>query len=346
MDRSHDDTDAVGEPIDWLKAEAAACEAENELLRCEILQVEAQLDGLGGEPEKPSDALKRVAALELELASVEASLTMLRSSQPSSPTSELRMSEQARLEVVNTVEELEKAIAWEEQRREEEEGALEWDKLYLQDATTLYATLAARASSADDSFSPCTAGDAFVLRTQGLVHHLSRRTEALQRALIEFVDQLALGGPAGRAVEAREEHEREQEEGVPSSSPFKLGEWIRADPLLQGAGAAVAQRNGEKDDAEAGIVQLEKVRETRSFQVKKLLEVLLNRSVLCRSDPWLDTSPSSTSASGPDSAPEPDDGTGSYAPELVAFLVRAGIVVQHPVERAKVRLEDFAGLGL
>ena len=71
-------------------------------------------------------------------------------------------------------------------------------------------------------------------------------------------------------------------------------------------------------------------------------QVLLNRSVLLPSDPWLDTSPSSSPA--PVVAPSPNDGTGSYTPELVAFLVRAGIVVQHPVERHKVRLEDFVGL--
>ncbi|GAA5909850.1 hypothetical protein JCM8208_000970 [Rhodotorula glutinis] len=322
MSTSRNGVDLAAEPIDWLKAEAAACEAENELLRCEILQVEEQLERLPEEPQT-SDALKRVAALELELASVEASLMVLRSSKSSSPTSELRMNEQARFEVVNTVEELEKAVAWETVRKANEQGALDRDKLYLQDATTLYANLAARASSAADSFSPRTAGDALVLRTQGLVHHLSRRTEALERALVEFIDQLATASSS-------------------SSSRFDLGECIRADPTSRVPGGAAASTGGEK----GGVVAVGEPKvepETRAFQVKKLLEVLLNRSVLVPSDPWLDTSRSSAPA--PDSARARDQGAGSYPPELVAFLVRAGIAVQHPVERAKVRLEDFAGLG-
>ncbi|KPV77199.1 uncharacterized protein RHOBADRAFT_52140 [Rhodotorula graminis WP1] len=354
MTNSHGDADSPVEPVDWYKAEAAACEAENELLRCEILQVEEQLERLPEEPEESNDALKRVTALEFELASVEASLSVLRSSKTSSPTSELRMNEQARLEVVNTVDELEKTIAWETQRKEDEVDALDMDKIYLQDATTLYATLAARASTANDTFSPRAAGDILVLRTQGLVRHLSRRTEALQRALVEFVDQLALGGPAAPAAEALEEGEggaadssSEREGEIPtstSSSSFDLGEWIRADPAMRILGTAKAVTSGASDGAPAPD-EPERQPETRAFQVKKLLEVLLNRSVLVPSDPWLDTSPSLSAAPGPDSGSTRDDGTGSYPPELVAFLVRAGIAVQHPIERAKVRLEDFAGLG-
>lgn len=82
MDTSLNGVDAIAEPIDWHKAEAAACDAENELLRCEILQVrsspspspppsplapltplrlrqvEDQLERLPQGPEETSDALK------------------------------------------------------------------------------------------------------------------------------------------------------------------------------------------------------------------------------------------------------------------------------------------------
>jgi len=44
---------------------------------------------------------------------------------PAAPTSELRTNEQARLEVVNTIKELEKATLWETERKEDEEAALE-----------------------------------------------------------------------------------------------------------------------------------------------------------------------------------------------------------------------------
>ena len=68
-------------------------------------------------------------------------------------------------------------------------------------------------------------------------------------------------------------------------------------------------------------------------------QALMNRSLLCASDPWLATSPSSSSSAA-ESGPAAD----SYPPELVTFLVRAQVAVAHPTAEGKVRLVDFGGL--
>ncbi|TNY18392.1 Proteophosphoglycan ppg4 [Rhodotorula diobovata] len=266
-------------------AEMLACEAGNEQLRREIQEIDRQLQELGDPPEETNDALKRIAALERELASVEASLASLHAPVPPPASADLRKLEEARTQVVDTAEELEKAFAWETERKEDEEAALERDKSLFADATSLHAALSTRAAAAAASFSPRSTGDTLVLRAQGLVSHLSRRSQALRRALLGIAS-------------------------APSAAAFDLGTWLRSDPTLSSAATA----NGGASPTAAGGVRDRQ--ENRAFQLKKLLEALMNRSLL----------------------------SDSYPPELVTFLVRAQVAVAHPTAEGKVRLVDFGGL--
>ncbi|BGP37583.1 hypothetical protein JCM10449v2_001500 [Rhodotorula kratochvilovae] len=292
-------------------AEAAAIEAENAQLRREILE--------------------RLAALEAELASVEASLAVLRSHKPNAvlSRSELRVEEQARAEVASTVAELEKALEWETARKEEEEASVARDKLLLADAETLHAALSARSARVAAASSPRASGETLVLRTQGRIAHLSRRFKVLQSALVGFVDGVLADEEAdARFARGAEDEAEGKGEGprkrrrVKTTATFDLRTWIREDPLLL---AAAAEEEGEAEGEG----------ETRAFQLKKLIETLMNLSITRPSDPWLSTAPSGAGE---------EKGGRAFAPELVAFVLRAGIAHEHPREPGRVRLVDFAGV--
>ncbi|BGP45668.1 hypothetical protein JCM10450v2_001498 [Rhodotorula kratochvilovae] len=166
-------------------------------------------------------------------------------------------------------------------------------------------------------------------RTQGRIAHLSRRFKVLQSALVGFVDGVLADEEAdARFARGAEDEAEGKGEGprkrrrVKTTATFDLRTWIREDPLLL---AAAAEEEGEAEGEG----------ETRAFQLKKLIETLMNLSITRPSDPWLSTAPSGAGE---------EKGRRAFAPELVAFVLRAGIAHEHPREPGRVRLVDFAGV--
>ncbi|GAA6052444.1 hypothetical protein JCM3770_001116 [Rhodotorula araucariae] len=373
MEASPPSTDGAGHGAARV-AEAAAIEVQNAQLRDEILQVHKALEELEPLPEETDEGPRRLAALEAELARVEASLFVLHSHKPDGilSRSALCVEEQARAEVMGTVQELKKTLAWETARKEEEEALLARDEILLADAEALHTTLSGRAAAAVTAAAAATpraAGETLVLH--GRVAHLSRRFKVLQAALVGFVDgvladpradarfatppsgaQMATasdeeGGEGGQGDTRPRKRRRVVVQGSDAAA-FNLRTWIREDPLLSSSSDSAAGIEGKGEG------------ETRAFQLKKLIETLMNLSITRPGDPWLATLPSSAAAAaaaatassaseGDDAKTDADadaDATGRFpfAPELVAFVLRAGIAHEDPRTAGRIRLVDFAGV--
>ncbi|BGP18803.1 hypothetical protein JCM10213_003459 [Rhodosporidiobolus nylandii] len=293
-----------------LYGEAALVEAENERLRRRLEEIEKELEETPDPAVTVVDGSRRLAALESSLAYLESVLSVLRENTPlpdEDPLlhrSDFLVDEQAYVSVQKTVEELEKTLQWEEARKEEEERNMQRDGTLLADAELLNGLLTKRVHRARaDEQQPD--GEVLVLRAQARLAHLNSQFAKLQSAMVQFVDEkLVEEEPPDEAGEAhgceggREKKRRKVE-------IFDLHRYIHAD----GPGEAA---------------------EKRAFQLKKLIEHLMNRAVQSPLDPWVSLS---------SLTPPPPE-------ELVAFLLRARIARENPKDANKVRLVDFAAVSM
>ncbi|GJN88183.1 hypothetical protein Rhopal_001148-T1 [Rhodotorula paludigena] len=309
-----------------LQTEAHAIEAENDHLRKQILEIYAELEDVDPVLDEVDESLERTAALEKDLAEVEAKLAVLREgiTQPYShkQQSNFLVLETARHAVETTVDELQKAQAYEDAQREEEEQLLKRDAVLLEDAKKLNEILRRRVQRAEaDELQPD--GEVIVLRLQGRIAHLTRRFRILQSALIGFIDDV-LVDPASDAHFERHYSTGGEEDGATNGraqkkrrtitpAHFDLRTWLREDPS-----------DPDKDEEDAPT-------DSRAFQLKKLVETLMNRAVTMPDNPWLSLAASSTYQ------PRPPK-------ELIDFVLRAGIAREDPKDPTRLRLEDFAEL--
>ncbi|GAA6033323.1 hypothetical protein JCM8097_006692 [Rhodosporidiobolus ruineniae] len=210
--------------------------------------------------------------------------------------------ESARVDLVQTVLELEKALEWEERRRADEEAKLERDRTLSSDAETLYEILFRRVEQARADRSRPD-GEILVLRAQGRLDRLTSQFRRMQGALVQFIDDCVVGNEEDD-VEGETVGAAKRTKPSALVQAFDLRRWVRA----EGLGAPA---------------------EARAFELKKLIEVLMNRLI---------TSPVSPYVSLSSLTPSPPP------PELVSFLLRARIAKEHQKDADKVRLEDFASV--
>ncbi|BGP05587.1 hypothetical protein JCM10049v2_001393 [Rhodotorula toruloides] len=299
---------------DELETAAMACEADNEALRVEVLKVHAEIEGLEAEASQEADeALRRIRAMERELAQLEATLEVLRTDGSAtdrglSPRSPVVAEEQARENLAKTVAKLQTALRWEEERLEEEQIMLDRDKLYLRDAEALNTTLPARAAEASSAARRPT-GESLVNRAQTHYDSLLARFRLLQGGLVSFIDDVLADDASDALFDLTRSEALAKKGKKAAASSFDLREYLRSN-------------SGEAEDGES-----------RAFQLKKLIESLMNLSVTSSQDPYLPDEP-------------------AFPSELVAFLVRAGIAEEQVVDRTsgvngwsrRIRLRDFGGL--
>ncbi|GAA5974826.1 hypothetical protein JCM11641_008379 [Rhodosporidiobolus odoratus] len=283
--------------------EAALVAEENLKLREQLKELEDELEATPDPRTAAADGSKRLASLEQSLSSLEAILSVLREDASSATPdpilhrSELVAEEMAFNSIESTVEELERTLEWEGKRKEEEERKSERDKVYLADAEQLNTSLSKRVQQArQDEQQPD--GEVLVLRAQARLSALDEQFGVLQRALVQFVDEkLVEEEPEENAIEGQGKRKRLKIEA------FNLHRYIHA----------------------AGKEQAE----PRAFQLKKLIEHLMNMAVTSPLDPYLTLSSLD---------PEPPT-------ELVTFLLRSRIAREHLRDTGRVGLMDFAAIG-
>ncbi|BGO97341.1 Proteophosphoglycan ppg4 [Rhodotorula toruloides ATCC 204091] len=299
---------------DELEPAAVACEADNDRLRVEVLKVHAEIEGLEEEAGQEADeALRRIRAMERELAQLEATLEVLRADDSSEDRglphkSKVVAEELARENLAKTVAGLQTALNWEEERLEEEQIMLDRDKLYMRDAETLNTTLSARAAEAW-SAARRTTGESLVVRAQTHYDSLLARFRLLQGGLVSFIDEVLADDASDALFDPFRSEGLAKKGKKAAASSFDLRGYLRSN-------------SGEPEDGES-----------RAFQLKKLIESLMNLSVTSSQDPYLPDEP-------------------AFPPELVAFLVRAGLAEEEVVDGAsganglvrRIRLRDFGGL--
>ncbi|GEM09103.1 proteophosphoglycan ppg4 [Rhodotorula toruloides] len=237
---------------DELAAAAGACEADNNRLRVEVLRVHTEIEELDEDPSQEADeALRRIRAIEQELAHLEAILEVLRtdfSDAPRVPSkSVIVAAETARVNLEKTVDELQSALTWEEERREQEQIMLERDKLYLRDAETLNTTLSARATETSSASRQST-GESLVVRAHAHYDSLLARFRLLQGGLISFIDDVLADDASDTLLEPNRAIESAKKSKKGAASYFDLRSYLRSE-------------DGESDDGES-----------RAFQLKKLIE--------------------------------------------------------------------------
>ncbi|GAA5903197.1 hypothetical protein JCM6882_006991 [Rhodosporidiobolus microsporus] len=305
-----------------LDQEANVVEEENARLRERLLKVEEELEALP-DPEEEDDGGDKPTPLEQELAHLEAALMFLTDSpvSPSDPLltrSPLLADELAFLSMQTTVSELQTALAREEEKRAEEEGRVERDKVWVADAERLEGILEKRARGAREGEGRRD-GEVLVLRSQTRLARLTSQFKRLQGALIQFIDE--------RLVEAEmDEGEDDGDAGEDEGGVKKKRKRVRGDEVFNLHRYVQAEGPG-------------KPAEKRAFELKKLIEVLMNRAVSFSASPSSPSSPSSPWTSLSSLTPPPPD-------ELVRFLLRARIARENPRNGGEIRLEDFAeGLG-
>ncbi|BGP67941.1 hypothetical protein NBRC10513v2_001262 [Rhodotorula toruloides] len=263
---------------DELEPAAVACEADNDRLRVEVLKVHAEIEGLEEEAGQEADeALRRIRAMERELAQLEATLEVLRADDSSEDRglphkSKVVAEELARENLAKTVAGLQTALNWEEERLEEEQIMLD-----------------SRAQTHYDS--------------------LLARFRLLQGGLVSFIDEVLADDASDALFDPFRSEGLAKKGKKAAASSFDLRGYLRSN-------------SGEPEDGES-----------RAFQLKKLIESLMNLSVTSSQDPYLPDEP-------------------AFPPELVAFLVRAGLAEEEVVDGAsganglvrRIRLRDFGGL--
>ncbi|BGP29635.1 hypothetical protein JCM10296v2_001374 [Rhodotorula toruloides] len=251
--------------------------------------------------------------MERELAQLEATLEVLRadgsSEHPGLPHKlNIIAEEQARENLSKTVVELQTALAWEEERLEEEQIMLDRDKLYLRDAETLNTTLSARTAEASSAAHRPT-GESLVVHAQTHYDSLLARFRLLQGGLVSFIDEVLADDESDPLFDPIRSVALAKKSKKAAASSFDLRDYLRSD-------------SGDPEDGES-----------RAFQLKKLIEILMNLSVTWSQDPYLPNEP-------------------AFPSELVAFLVRAGIAEEEEADGAsganrlarRIRLRDFGGL--
>ncbi|GAA6003475.1 hypothetical protein JCM10207_000349 [Rhodosporidiobolus poonsookiae] len=291
-----------------LDDEAEQLEQSNGRLKERLRKLEDELEAMQDEDEAGmKDDDDDLDPIDYELALLESTFSILSAAKaqddPAFTQSTFVADEAAYTAMVQTLEELRKVWDREERKKREEEETMERETTFLADVEQINEILTeqierSRASDAQPD------AELVVLRAQGRLDHLANQFKTLQRGLIDFVDY--------RLAEVDQEEESRREEGGEGKRKkrkvelFDLRRWIQA----EGADKA----------------------ESRAFQLKKLIEVLMNASV--RRD-----SPSSAST------PSPWVTLSSLDPppprELVAFLLRARIAREHKTDPGRIRLEEF-----
>ncbi|GAA5854850.1 hypothetical protein JCM8547_004094 [Rhodosporidiobolus lusitaniae] len=311
-----------------LDTEAAGVEEENRKLKERLRMIEDELEKLQDEAEASPIPSGLITPTESSLLSLESelyfllngmSLSLLPSPLPlllpvsnhpfpaqaeaPSPAQDpsIHRSECVALEAAfwslrDTVGELGMAKEWEEKRKGEEEGLMERDTQLLADARLLNSILSKRVSDSRSSSSPGLDGEVVVLRTQARASLLSARFRELQQGLVQFIDERLVSDELDE-----EGYPPAQERGKKGKAmAFDLRAFIRSEGLGEPA-------------------------EKRAFELKKLIEALMNRLVTSPSSPFLSLSSLS---------PQP-------SPELVQFLLGAGIVREDARDAGRVMLVDF-----
>ncbi|GAA5875390.1 hypothetical protein JCM3774_002973 [Rhodotorula dairenensis] len=322
-----------------LARQASACEQENERLRAEIAAIEAELAQPVEVDERATRGTRRLRDLEYTVAHLEATFWTIEDDRFARPRdhllrrNELVVEQEAFVQLADSVSDLEQALAWTDARKLDEDALLERDRVYLNDAESMYAVFAERIAQAQAEPLPAPPdGREIVFRTRRRLDELDRRFDFLQTGLQQLIDHVLVDEGADERfdplwVEANVARRRWREAArercgsgsETTQSVFDLRRYMRGEDDLVPPSSSMAA----DVTPDAAATATESAVPERAREFKLLLETLLNRSIEKTATGGLAFAAGNNNNNNSAAV---DDFFETDAPDaLVDFVVRAGI---------------------